>query len=96
MIVSDVQSTDWLGLRWRKATTVQSRQSFQEKLFFYASYGTPPNGRLKYNAEFEDGDVISVVLKEHRAPDEQAWRERKASGMSQFIVKNTGGRNRII
>lgn len=67
-----------------------TKSNYSGELVFYTSYGQPPNGWLEYTANFETGTVKSVCQTQHRAPDEQAWRERKGGTVAQFIVKKLG------
>jgi len=56
----------------------------------YASYGTPPNGRLEFYAVFKGGMLQSVQLTTNREPDQKAWdaaHQGKAGAMKQFVVQ---------
>jgi len=63
--------------------------NYSGEIVFYASYGTPRNGRLEYQAVFEGGVLQDVQLTKNRGPDQIAWdtHQGKAGSKNYFVIQ---------
>lgn len=63
--------------------------NYSGEIVFYANYGAPQNGRLEYQAVFEDGVLQDVQLTKNQEPDQIAWdtHQEKAGSKNHFVVQ---------